>query len=367
MDVLYSREQSGYWNPDHVDSAPRCDAVEVDDDELPRSLHAFAPERFVPCSQLIGRCPEDVIALSDKDRLMAAGRAALAAAWARLADGIVIISLRESSGRRARLAEELRMAGVLPENEDRAFWYITDRPREDFEAVEPPLVEARGRFGCMRSHIAVTVEAERRAWKRWVVFEDDSVFAAEVAAGPLHNAADAMDADPEIAIVALGCTFMISAESGRHEARGLFPVVRGGGTQCLACTPILTAALAPLRQIYGDPQERREATRQEIAGYAGPPASDEVFYRSDFIKARGGVYQLRPNLVEQQGATTIGYDADVRIGGWALRTLGLGRFLKNFGDPAYRNILLTAAGFVFMLLVVIVLLIIRDRKALNSK
>jgi hypothetical protein len=330
MDVLLAREQPQFWDPNHVDRAPLCDVVKIDDSKLPPSLHAFAPERFVPYGALAGRCPASVDALADPKRPMAEGRSALAAAWSRLADGVIIISLREAAGRRARLAEELRMAGFLPENEAMVLWYIADRPRKDFDG-------SRGRFGCMRSHVAVTVEAERRGWKRWVVFEDDAIFPAEVSAGAVHNAADAMDADPEMAVLALGTSLVICDEESKHEARNVFPVKIGGGTTCMVTTPIYTRALAPLRGVYGDPEEKREATYDEVDTTA--PASDHVIFVSNYVRKFGGVYQVLPNIVYQAGATTIGYEtlSLASFGSWAANTFGLNRMLKKIAHPHVRT------------------------------
>lgn len=345
MDVLLTREPI-VWDPNVLDEEPECEVVAVDDSKLPASLHAFAPERFVPYSALAGQCPASVDALTGPGRPMANGRAALAAAWPRLVDGIIIISLREATGRRARLAKELRIAGLLPESESKIFWYIADRPRADFG-------EGRGRFGCMRSHIAVTVEAERRGWKRWMVLEDDAYFSAEACAGVVHNAADAMDADPQIAVLALGTILVLCDEQSTHEARNIFPVKLGNGTAAMVTTPTYTRTLAPLRDVYGDPEERREATQEEL----GSPyqAIDIVIFCSDYVKKHGGVYQALPNIVNQKGATTIGYGSMsiVTIGSWLGNKLGIGHALKKISHPHVLTAVGATAAFVAILIALI--------------
>jgi hypothetical protein len=336
MDVLLARPPVDFWDPNKEDRAPVCEPVVVDESRLPPGTHAFSPERFIPYGALATACPAEAEAFVSPDRPLAGSRAHLAAAWSRLADGIVIITLREAADRRARLAEELRIGGIVPENADRTLWYIADRPRKDFPGH-------RGRFGCMRSHLAVTVEAERRGWKRWVVFEDDAVFVAELSAGLLHNAADAMDAEPGMAILALG-THVVICDDGPHAARHVFPIRMAGGANAMVCTPALTEALRVGRELYGDPAEVREG--EEIFGTSRVSA-DALFYLSDTVRKHGSVNQVLPNVVVQQGQTQIGYSPtdETVIGPWLVRTLGLAPLAKTAADPRLRRTAKNAALF----------------------
>jgi hypothetical protein len=335
MDVLLARPPLDFWDPLKEDREPVCEGVAVDESRVPAAANAFAPERFIPYGALAGTCPAEVEAYASPDRPLAASRAHLAAAWSRLADGIVIITLREAAGRRARLAEELRLAGIVPENADRTLWYVADRPRQDFPGV-------RGRFGCMRSHVAVTVEAERRGWKRWVVFEDDAVFVAELSAGALHNVADALDAEPGMALVSLGSSLAV-CDDGPHAARGVFPIRVGSGTACLVCTPVFTNALRAGREIYGDPAERREGE----AVFGSNVAADVVFFNTDMVKRHGNVSQVLPVVVSQAGQTQIGYGTmdKGRIGAWFVRKAGLNPAIQRASDPRVRTAAANAAIF----------------------
>jgi hypothetical protein len=330
MDVLIARPEDDFWDPNTEDRPPVCAPVAVGEETVPAAAHPFAPERFLPYGALAGPCPPEVDAYAAPDRPLAASRAQLAAAWSRLADGIVIITLREAGGRRARLAEELRLGGIVPENADRTLWYVADRPRADFPG-------RRGRFGCMRSHVAVTVEAERRGWKRWVVFEDDAVFTAELGAGLLHNAADVLDADPGMPLLALGTHVAVCHPGGNHAARSVFPVRIGGGLNCFAATPSLTEALRPHWEAFAE-------EREEVL-IAGMYAADAVLFNTPVLMPWGGAHQALPNAVSQAGQTQIGYptmDASA-VASWMVRKAGLGKTLRQSSDPRLRQAARTAA------------------------
>jgi hypothetical protein len=331
MDVIAARTDVGFWDPAAGDDErAACSGFEVPDALVDPALPAFAPERFVPLDAVSGSCPPSVESYAAPDRPLAASRLSLAAAWTRLADGIVVITLREAANRRAHFAQELRAVGIAPENADRTYWYISDRPRADFEGK-------RGRFGCMRSHIAVTVEAERRGWRRWVVFEDDGMFLPTMSAGLLHHAADALDADPGMAVLGLGSTATICDNDGPHGARHIFPVRVAGGTTCFVATPAMTDRLRAARDLYGDPAERGEG----IPGLTHEQsAADAVIYNTDLLKRGAGVYHALPNAVTQRAAATqIGYQGTdiASVGSWAVRTFGLEPVVRDAADPRIRQ------------------------------
>jgi hypothetical protein len=330
MDLLLGRPAAEFWNPNKGDRPPVCTPGSAQDVPVPADAHPYAPERFVPYGALVGPCPAEVDAYAAPERPLAASRAQLAAAWSRLADGIVIITLREAADRRARLAEELRLGGIVPENADRTLWYLADRPRADFPGN-------RGRFGCMRSHVAVTVEAERRGWRRWVVLEDDAFFAAELGAGILHNAADALDAAPGMPLLALGTSHAVCDDGGAGARRSVFPVRFASGTTCFVATPNLSEALRPYREAFAE--ERDEVL---IHGFY---AADAVLFNTSLLTPWGGAHQALPNVVAQSGQTQIGYSSlgPSAVGSWIIRKASLAEALRRASDPRLRRAARTAA------------------------
>jgi len=338
--VLLARPGQTFWDPGQTDRPPVCAPSPVDDARVPPSLHAFAAERFVPYGALASACPAEVDAYTAPERPLAASRAQLAAVWSRLADGIVIITLREAADRRARLAEELRLGGVVPENADRTLWYVADRPRADFPGN-------RGQFGCMRSHVAVTVEAERRGWKRWVVFEDDMIFLPDIAAGVLHNAADALDADPGIALLALG-TSTRRCEDDEEDAalalgrtRGVYPIQTATGTSAYVGTPAFIKALRGVRDVYGDPAEMREAA--EELGHP-IPAADIVFFDTDTVRRHGRVVHVLPVVAGQSGASSIGYPRWMSLSAKLANRMKMDTMMRDAAYPEMRRVVRKAAA-----------------------
>jgi len=330
MDLLLTRPEAEFWNPNKEDRLPVCTPLAADTIELPGDTHPYAPERFLPYGALVGPCPAEVDAYAAPDRPLAASRAQLAAAWSRLADGIVVITLREAADRRARLAEELRLGGIVPENADRTLWYVADRPRADFPG-------RRGRFGCMRSHVAVTVEAERRGWRRWVVLEDDAIFRAELGAGVLHNAADVLDQAPTMPLLALGTSTVLCDADATYTERSVFPIRIAGGTTCFVATPSLTEALRPYRDAFAE--EREEVL---IHGFY---AADAVLFNTSLLTPWGGARQALPNVVEQAGQTQIGYAGmdSSAVASWLVRKADLAKTLRMASDPRLRRAARTAA------------------------
>ena len=325
MDILYARGDPDFWDPTAAAPTPACAEGQVPD-SVASSLPPFAPERFVPMERLLGPCPPPADggpAFDSPQRELAATRSALAQAWSRLADGVVVISLREAGTRRALLAEEMRMVGLLPENADRILCYVADRPTKQ-----------GGGFGCLRSHAAVAVEAGRRGWKRWVVFEDDAFFLPVLSAGLLHNMADALDVEPGMALLGMGTIVSLCEAGGPHDNRSVYPVRYALGATCYVATPAFSKRMEVLNGPLGDPEETVDLMKQDRDLLA-----DRLFYISDLLK-EDGVYHVLPNPVSQRNTgTMIGYAGidDARIGSWLVRTFSLAPLLKRASHPAIRS------------------------------
>lgn len=341
MDILYARGDPEFWDPAAVAPVPVCEEGQVPDSVDP-SLPPFAPERFVPMERLLGPCPppaDGSPAFDSPHRELAAARSALAQAWSRLADGLVVISLREAGTRRALLAEEMRMVGLLPENADRILCYVADRPRR-----------REGSFGCLRSHAAVGVEAARRGWRRWVVFEDDAFFLPVLSAGLLHNMADALDAEPDMALLGMGTIVSLCEANGPHDNRSVYPVRYALGATCYVATPTLSRRMGVLNGPLGDPEEAVDLMKQDRN-----LAADRLFYISELLK-EDGVYHVLPNPVSQRNTgTMIGYAGidDARIGSWLVRTLKLAPLLKRASHPAIRSAATDAVSATAVVVVVL--------------
>lgn len=347
MDIVLSRPKPAFWDPEEAVGVTSSCSLVVD--TVPSSLPPYAPERFVPLKASRITCEDQ---LDSPDRKFASLRKSLSAGWALLADACVVISLREASERRKHVVSEFSMVGLLPELTERCHWYIADRPARQ-----------NGVYGCYRSHMAVLNEAQRRGWKRVLVFEDDLFFLPQMSSGVLHNVADALDIDDTIRAIGMGTTFVMCESGGVHDVRNIFRA-RGStsGTTCYVATPRLFQRNQDIIQRMADPTE-----------------PDEILSHPDFIEFDlhlysdkvSDVYHVLPNpIVQLNLGTSIGYQGNL-FATWSpkvVKALGLQDVAPDVSHPRVRK-LMYATGIATLAAVSVLaltLLLLKRRRSQRS-
>lgn len=326
---------------------------------LPLHTPHVSPLRFVPLSRTMYSCSCSDVTRPDD---------ALSSAWRRLLlvgsvqaqseetkssprpphlahddTGVVIITLREAHERRQEVLAELHLCGLLPAVRDRAYWYVADRPRTK-----------NGVFGCFRSHVAVANFAQARAWKRFVVVEDDVYVLKGARAGALHDVADVMDMDATVPVVNLSCALSTLAEGPHSHSHNVHPVTVCTSTALMVCSPLYSKLLHPITEALVDVREPYSLSDLKL------PAFDYYI----FIRPRvANAHAIMPAFAGQRpNGSYITYRGPVSVVSKLIDALSLQNLSQVAALYPSRVLLILVVVFIVLTLALTVVVIVMAKK-----